>query len=93
MLIYDPVRNPTLNHVQGHKRSAVTFFNPLETRPFIYVLRNETETLTAGIHAPPGPRTARCELVRDLSGFFGPGAVRSDFLKKFSMRCGAVRYY
>ena len=26
--------------------------------------------------------TARCELVRDFSGFFGHGAVRSDFSKK-----------
>ena len=43
-----------------------------------------------GIHAPPGPRTARCELVRDFSGFFGPGAVRSDFSKKFSVRCGPI---
>ena len=35
----------------------------------------------AGIHAPLGPRTARCELVRYSSVFIGPGAVRSEFFK------------
>ena len=31
----------------------------------------------AGIHAPLGPRTTRCELVRYCSVFISPGAVRS----------------
>ena len=35
-----------------------------------------------GIHAPLGPRTARCELVRYFSVFIGTGAVRSEFFKK-----------
>ena len=59
----------------------------------------------AGIHAPLGPRTARCELVRYFSVFIGPGAVRSEFFKNLSVLvrfgakfwifvrswCGAVR--
>ena len=35
------------------------------------------QPLYTGIDAPPGPRTPRRELVRNLWGFFGPGVVRS----------------
>ena len=55
------------------------------------VYLNESERrFRPGIHAPPGPRTARCELVRDFSGFCGPGAVRSWDFKNFLVlvRCG-----
>ena len=57
-----------------------------------FIRKNENhEWFKAGIHAPLGPRTARCELVRYFSVFIGPGAVRSEFFKKISVlvRCGA----
>ena len=44
-----------------------------------------TRLSLSGIHGPPSPETDRSESVRDFQNFVGPGPVRSQALKRFSV--------
>ena len=80
-------RNRSLFCKSLHNKNT---WSSIRRRPRRPVLSNSLLLSWPGIHAPLGPRTARCELVRYFSVFIGPGAVRSEFFKNCSVlvRCG-----